>query len=212
MSRPLIVTDCDEVLLHMVVPFRDWLASEHRVVFDFGVGGATFSMTHHGSGMALTPAETWPLLRAFFATEMHRQYPISGAIEAIGRLEQIADVVVLTNIGEQEREGRMAQLAAVGVHHRVVCNQGGKGPALAKLVAEFGPSAVVFIDDIASNHESVAEIAPDTWRLQFVGEPELAVHIKPSRHAHARIDSWAEAEAWVRDHAMAGIAAGPVPA
>lgn len=23
MSRPLIITDCDEVLLHMVVPFRE---------------------------------------------------------------------------------------------------------------------------------------------------------------------------------------------
>ena len=27
MSRPLLITDCDEVLLHMVAPFRDWLVS-----------------------------------------------------------------------------------------------------------------------------------------------------------------------------------------
>ena len=25
MSRPLIITDCDEVLMHMVVPFGAWL-------------------------------------------------------------------------------------------------------------------------------------------------------------------------------------------
>ena len=27
-GRPLVVTDCDEVLLHMVAPFRDWLGEE----------------------------------------------------------------------------------------------------------------------------------------------------------------------------------------
>ena len=25
MTRPLIISDCDEVLLHMVAPFKDWL-------------------------------------------------------------------------------------------------------------------------------------------------------------------------------------------
>ena len=39
MSRPLIITDCDEVLLHMVVPFRDWLDEVHEVHFD---------LTNHG--------------------------------------------------------------------------------------------------------------------------------------------------------------------
>ena len=33
MSRPLIVSDCDEVLLHMVAPFRDWLAETQGVTF-----------------------------------------------------------------------------------------------------------------------------------------------------------------------------------
>ena len=34
MTRPLIITDCDEVLLHMVVPFRQWLDEAHDVHFD----------------------------------------------------------------------------------------------------------------------------------------------------------------------------------
>ncbi len=35
MTRPLVVTDCDEVLLHMVRHFREWLgeriAIEHKM-------------------------------------------------------------------------------------------------------------------------------------------------------------------------------------
>ena len=37
MSKPLIITDCDEVLLHMVAPFRDWLGEAHGI--DFSMEG-----------------------------------------------------------------------------------------------------------------------------------------------------------------------------
>ena len=40
MSRPLIVCDCDEVLLHMVGPFREWLAENEGV--DFTIGSNNF--------------------------------------------------------------------------------------------------------------------------------------------------------------------------
>ena len=29
MSRPLLITDCDEVLLHMVSHFEEWVAEAH---------------------------------------------------------------------------------------------------------------------------------------------------------------------------------------
>ncbi|MEA3040839.1 MAG: hypothetical protein QOC65_328, partial [Sphingomonadales bacterium] len=29
MSRPLLITDCDEVLLHMLVHFGEWLDEAH---------------------------------------------------------------------------------------------------------------------------------------------------------------------------------------
>ena len=35
MSRPLLITDCDEVLLHMVSHFADWLDEAHDI--DFGL-------------------------------------------------------------------------------------------------------------------------------------------------------------------------------
>jgi len=25
MTKPLIISDCDEVLLHMIVPYKEWL-------------------------------------------------------------------------------------------------------------------------------------------------------------------------------------------
>ena len=44
-GRPLVISDCDEVLLHMVAPFRDWLGEVH---------GIDFSMKDNDFGKALT--------------------------------------------------------------------------------------------------------------------------------------------------------------
>ena len=38
MTRPLIISDCDEVLLHMIGPFRDWLGEQHGIDFDMSGG------------------------------------------------------------------------------------------------------------------------------------------------------------------------------
>ena len=32
-SRPLLISDCDEVLLHMAVPFRNWLDEAEGIEF-----------------------------------------------------------------------------------------------------------------------------------------------------------------------------------
>ena len=83
MTRPLIITDCDEVLLHMVVPFRQWLDEAHDVHFDMRERGFGEALRHKDSGQPLERAAVWELLLGFFETEMHRQMPIAGAVEAL---------------------------------------------------------------------------------------------------------------------------------
>jgi hypothetical protein len=207
MTRPLIITDCDEVLLHMVVPFREWLDEHHDVHFDMRERGFTEALRHKDSGIPLERTLVWTLLIGFFDTEMHRQMPISGAVEALGRLSRIADIVVLTNIGERHHAQRVRQLAGHGLDLPVHWNGGPKGPPLAAILADRAPSVALFIDDLAEHHESVAEHAPNVWRLHMVGEPEIAVDIAPAPFAHARIDDWAAAEAWI----AARIDEGPAP-
>ena len=85
MSRPLIITDCDEVLLHMVVPFRQWLDETHDVHFDMHDRSFAEALRHKDSGEPLERELVWQLLIGFFDTEMHRQAPIAGAVEALLR-------------------------------------------------------------------------------------------------------------------------------
>jgi hypothetical protein len=197
-TRPLIVSDCDEVLMHMVVPFRAWLDELHGIDFHFSLGFER-ALRHKDSGDPVERARIWALLSAFFQTEMHRQTPIAGAVEAMARLAERADIVIVTNIAEELGQARADQIHAHGLPYAVIGNGRGnrKGPTVAKLIAERRPPLTLFIDDIASNHVSVAQDAPQVWRLQMVGEPEMAPHVATAREAHARIDDWAQAEPWI---------------
>jgi hypothetical protein len=145
------------------------------------------------------PEQIWPMLKEFFDTEMHRQGAIEGAVESINKLGEIADVVILTNLLDDRREARAEQLKAVGINFPVYTNQGGKGELLNSIIAEFEPAVTVFVDDLGHQHGSVAKHAPDVWRLQMVGEPIMAKHIQTNLAAHARIDMWGDAMAWISD-------------
>src|SRR3546814_4233770 len=85
---------------------------------------------------------------------MHRQQPIAGAVEALDDLGRGADIVVLTNIGEEGQAGRVEQLRRVGIDCPVICNRGGKGPPLAAIIDQYRPSVAVFVDDLGVHHES----------------------------------------------------------
>lgn len=202
MTKPLVISDCDEVLLHMVAPYKDWLGEQHGIDFimensDFGK-----AMRYAGTGDAVPPAEIWRLLGLFFDTEMHRQPAIAGAVEGINALAEHADVVILTNLNDDRREARARQLQNVGITARVFTNQGPKGPALKAILDEYQPSCAVFIDDLPQHHGSVMEIAPHVSRLHLCGEPMIARHIACAHekgHAHARIDQWEHALPWLMD-------------
>ena len=212
MSRPLLITDCDEVLIHMVKHFRTWLDEARDLDFDLAHGEFDERITRRGNdtgsgGAKLTRAEMWGLLGDFFPAEMHRQTLVPHAADALAMLAETADIVVLTNLGDDCRQHRLDQLAAFGIRHRVECNQGGKGGPVAALVDEYRPSVTVFVDDLAVHHDSVERHAPAVHRLHMVAEPELARTVPPAPAAHARIDDWREAQLWIADRFAAGVAA-----
>lgn len=192
MSRPLIISDCDGVLLHFCQPFAAYLAEEHGMALrleSYALAGNL--RDRHG---ALVPPSAFPaLLDGFFRHHMLRQAPLPHAAQALSRLAETCDVVVLTNIADHLVETRTQALAALDMPYRVIGNKGPKGPPLAALLDDYRPSLAVFIDDIPDHHGSVAGLAPQVHRLHMVGEAELRHLVPEATHAHARIDHWADA-------------------
>lgn len=197
MARPLLICDCDEVLLHFALPFGDYLAASHRLELhldSFALAGNI----RRPDGTALAHPELKALLDGFFDTHMDRQYPAEGAVEALAALAAEADIAILTNIADNHRTGRGRELERHGMPYPVVCNTGPKGPAVAALLAERAPGPVVFIDDLPPHHHSVAEAAPSVHRLHMVADRRLRALVPPAPDAHARIDDWPAALAHIR--------------
>lgn len=205
--KPLLICDCDEVLLHMVRHFGQWLDETHDIEFSLQGGDFANSMRRRADGSVPAREEMWGLLGGFFPAEMGRQTLVPHAREALAALAGVADIVILTNLLDDCREHRIAQLATHGIAHRVECNQGGKGEPVLRLIEEHRAGVTVFVDDLAVHHESVARHAPYVHRLHMVSEPALAPAVPAAPAAHARIDDWREAHAWIAERFARGLPA-----
>jgi len=201
--RPLLITDCDEVLLHMVSHFDAWLGEAHGIRFAFETGSFGGAMTDMATGELVAEDRVWPLLDQFFRGEMHRQTLVPGAVEALGRIGEIADIVILTNLGDEAHPWRVDQLARHGIRHEVVCNRGGKGVPARAIIERYGAGTTAFVDDLPVHHASVAKHAPEVHRLHMVAEPRLAPAVPTAGHAHARIDDWPTAADWILERLAA---------
>ena len=206
-SKPLLISDCDEVLLHMVVPFRDWVDEAHDIDFSLDSHDFSKALKYRADGKFVEPPKIWELLGGFFDSAMDRQPPITGAISAVQAISGLADIAILTNLQDHRAEARAEQLKSAGIDAPIFTNQGPKGDALARIMAEYRPSVAVFVDDMAGHHESVGALHPEVWRLHMVGEPLMARHFPPAPHAHARIDDWAAAHGWIEEKLVSGAGA-----
>ncbi len=204
MTRPLLICDCDEVLLHMVSHFGDWLDEAHDL--EFRLEGSNFvdAVRPRDGGPPLRGEEIWPLLKGFFDTEMDRQTVVPGASEALIEISEHAEVVILTNLQDEFRDARAEQLRKFDIDFPVHTNQGEKGMKVDALRAEYDAPLALFVDDLGQHHESVSRHAPPVWRLHMIAEPSLAPHIPPAEHAHARIDDWHAARRWIIDRITEG--------
>lgn len=199
MPRPLVICDCDEVLLHFAEPFRAYLASVHDMELNFGSFSLAGSIRRRACGSGITQADVEPLLDGFFDQWIDRQYPAAGAVEALAELHRGADIVILTNVKDMVRTRRGEELARHGMPYEVICNRGPKGPPVAALIADRQPAAAIFIDDLPPHHGSVAKHAPDVHRLHMVADPELRALIPAAPDAHSRIDDWPSALPYIRE-------------
>lgn len=190
--RPLVISDCDEVLLHFVTPFEAYLASAHDLTLRLDSFALTGNI-RRADGELIEMTQFPSLLDGFFDTHMPTQTPAPGAVEALAELAETCDIVILTNVGDQHNALRTAELARHGMPYRVVCNSGPKGRPVQALVDEYQPSKTVFIDDLPPHHSSVKSRAPGVYRLHMVADPRLHVLIPAAPDADARIDDWPSA-------------------
>jgi len=208
--KPLLILDCDEVILEFAAPFARWLREARDIELRFDSFALVGNMRHLADGRPVDMQDFPPLLDGFFEHGQHLQAPAEDAIRVLTDLSHDMDLVVLTNIPAAYRDIRLSMLKGLGLDVPVFANDGPKGRMVAELASD---RRAVFVDDLPPHHSSAAKHAPAVGRLHMVADATLRALIPAAPDAHVRIDRWAEAEHWVRNYlAEAGgkEAKGPV--
>jgi hypothetical protein len=169
-TRPLIVSDIDEVILNFVQPFKDYL-DHHGFVLRTETYQLTGNVFPKGSDVPTSGPEVFKMLSHFFVTQADWQDLVEGALPALNRLNEHFDVVLLTAMPHAHREERIAFMREIGVSFPILTVESDKGHSVAHLAK--GRPGVVFIDDLAHNHVSVAEHAPGTHLFQYMAFREF---------------------------------------
>lgn len=197
-GRPLIAVDVDEVLVVFVDHLDRHIRKrgfEMRLV-TYQLEGTMFPI---GGDTPLPFSDCIDLINGFFHAETERQQPVAGGREALERLSEWAQVVILTNVPRHATKARRVNLDRLGLTYPMVVNSGGKGRALAWLAARAAAPAAM-IDDSVRQIESAAKHLPGATRLHFA-EAEFIRRIFPGcAHATEQVHDWPGAVAALERH------------
>jgi hypothetical protein len=196
-NRPLLIVDADEVLFHFMSAFLNFIEEKgHAFVFrSYALAGNVLEKTN---GTPLAREQVTDLVSDFFKVCTRQIPPDLEAASVISRL--LADGIqgiVLSNVPLNAVEDRRYALADAGINLPLAPWSGPKGPAVAALAAKTRkPTA--FVDDIASHHESVAELAPAVYRLHYVTHPKLRQLLGAVEAANAQAENWGVLDQLIR--------------
>ena len=191
-NQPLIISDADEVLLVFMAHFEQFL-SKNGCYFDWSSFRLTGNIHRLADKYTLLQDEVFNLLKSFFDKETRYLQEVPGASEALKRLSFRAQIVVLSNVGDEYHSDRKQCLENHGMNYPLVANRGEKGPAVHELTKEM-KAPVFFLDDSPNNIKSVAEKANFVRRIHFVHDNRLGKLIEQAPDSHHRLDNWIEAE------------------
>lgn len=200
-SRPLVITDADEVLFAFVRGLERYLNREGYELHleSFALTG---NIRRAGNGDVVPGPEVRGLIQDFFDRHTEDLEPVNGAADALSALAARAQILVLSNVPLGQRAARQRALRRHRMDYPLIANIGTKGAAVATM-ARAVDAPVFFLDDIPHNITSVAEAAADVIRLHMVADPRLARLLDKSADAAARIDDWPTMQAYIEDRLSA---------
>jgi hypothetical protein len=191
MTRPLLVCDVDEVILHLVAPFEQLLDEQGYELRKktIQLNGNIFSK-EDGSEAELQLV--WTVLTQLFEEQSTRQAMVEGASTVLQGLHRNVDILLLTNLPHKFGDTRRDYLANINIPYPLVTNSGAKGPVL-KWLEERNKVVTAFVDDTPHHLESVHSSTPDTHLVHFMANREFRDMIGKPPSVILSTGDWSEA-------------------
>lgn len=190
-TRPLLVLDVDDVVLHFVRPFPRFLEAAGYTL-DLGTFRLVGNIREAATNKPADVEKVRELVDRFFTAQADWQTVTEGAAEAIAAFAPEAEIVMLTAMPHRYREVRKLHLDALGLAHPLLTTEMDKGPALKRLRGETG-RPIAFVDDQPGNLVSAREWVPDIHLFHLMAEPSLRDLLPRPPEGVRIVEDWHEA-------------------
>jgi len=190
-SRPLLVCDVDEVVVHFLKGLESWL-DRNGLWLDPASFALNGNIKHKNDNQPLAEDLVGPAIMSFFGELTQSLEAIEGAVPALQALAKQGEIVMLSNLPSQFKQERISNLASHGLTFPLVTNSGPKGPAIAAIAAQH-IAPVVFMDDHTGYLKSAAEHLPRANLVHFMQDERFGRHVNQKDYIHYRTDNWPDA-------------------
>jgi hypothetical protein len=144
------------------------------------------------TGRLVEQTEVTTLLDEFFDRQAEWQSVTDGAAEALARLGEHAEIVLLTAMFHRHRAARRAHLDALGLTFPLLTTEMAKGPAVAKLRGIKG-RPIAFVDDQPRNLISARQSVADAHLFHLMADNSLREFLPPLPDDIVVVQDWQDA-------------------
>ena len=196
-TRPLIICDVDDVVVHFLKGFDAVLARmDHVLEADsFALNG---SVLHRHTRAAMPPEHVAKLIDDYFIEQTEHMEDIEGAVASLVALSDQATVVMLTNLPHHARDKRITNLKKHGLPFPVITNSGPKGPAIKHLSGRT-TGQKVFVDDSPNFVKSSFEFAPEVKIVHFLHDERFSKLHQPFEFVSHTTGEWNDARRHIEE-------------
>ena len=162
---PLMIFDADEVLVHFAEPFSNYLKKHNHRLHLTGYRLDNAIKKTETDDVA-DPDTAKDLVWGFINEETKNQPPAKGAPEALKKLQEYAQIIILSNVPHSVHDDRVLNLKSIDMDYPLISNEGMKGPAVKEILKNHKAKSF-FIDDNPYQVESVYNDNQDTVCVHF---------------------------------------------
>ena len=162
---PVMIFDADEVLVHFAEPFAIYLKKHaHRLhLTGYRLDNA---IKKAKTDEVATPDTAKDLVWGFINEETKIQPAAKGAPQALEKLQEYAQIIILSNVPYSVHNDRVANLKDLNMDYPLISNEGMKGPAVKEILKNHKAQSF-FIDDNPYQVESVYNDNQQTVCVHF---------------------------------------------
>lgn len=187
-SRPLLICDVDEVVLHFVAPFEVFLAEKDMRLrkTSFQLAGNIINKT---TGAILSSHESSDIALQFHEQSVDQQPVIEDAIEVLTALSTHFQIVFLTNVAKELSMRRVHHLTTLGLAFPLLQNTGSKSGTVAQL-ADFVTAPTIFVDDLPQHHTMIKAASPEVFCIHFMADNEFRNIAEITPNIAEKAENW----------------------